>query len=157
MRHIAIAGGGLSAAQLDRLAAATFRRAGGREHNGALVPMIIRLWKDAKAVQVVPETALRSTPAALARIDGRLRIFVWETVTPDEFRFSVAHELAHAVFLHERMTFSSPDDEECAADSLALRFDHFKREWMRTTLRRAQAVNDSLAARLAAKENRDAA
>ena len=105
---------------LELLADETYRRAGFDPSVPACTMRLAStLWRDPAAVQVAPATVLRRSSAVLARVHGQRRIYIRRGCAPQDFRFLVGHELAHAVYADEGVTFATEDAEESACDALA--------------------------------------
>jgi hypothetical protein len=104
----------MEGAALEGLAEALYREAGFEPDEPESPVAIARKVIGADAVEIVPPGALRFTPAQLALVNGRWRIFVRRS-EPQALTFSVAHELAHWALRREGY---QGQDEERLADYL---------------------------------------
>lgn len=104
-------------ADLEGLVDALYREAGFEpDAPQGLAKLVRSLWRDPEAVQLVPRDALRWTPAMLAPVNGRWRIFVRRGVPCETVGFLIGHELGHWALRREGARFDAEADEERAAD-----------------------------------------
>lgn len=104
---------------LEGLAESLRREAGLEDVEPGGVAKIARaLWRDPDAVQLVPKHALRWTPAMLANVEGKWRVFVRRDVTPTLAGFLIGHEIGHWALRREGARFESDMEEERACDQI---------------------------------------
>lgn len=100
--------------KLELLAEDLYKRARLDPTTSASTVRLARVLLGDTAIELVPRHALR-TPAMLARVGERWRIFVRRPITPQDLAFLCGHELAHWALRREG--YHEPD-EEAAADYL---------------------------------------